>query len=192
MNINITTTAFLLWSLTGFPIQSPEQSGDAGRLVQQLGEFPAALPSTVRSDGSPDPIEERRRAVYGELRALGQDAMPALVRGLSDPNVQVRRNVALFLNVVIGAWSELSHPELDIEPALTALVVAVGDADARVRQLAAQAIGTLGPRAVTAVPALVQLLTDSDVGSRNSACIGLRGDRSSGQWCATGASRGIV
>jgi HEAT repeat protein len=147
----------------------------ADELVRQLREFPASLPAAGRSDGSVDPVEERRRRVYAQLRKLGAEALPALASGLGDPDVQVRRNVALFLNVTSGSWSDSSQPRLDIQACLPALIAALQDRDARVRGLAAQAIGEIGPNAARAVPALITLLTDSEEGSRNSACIGLTG-----------------
>ena len=151
------------------------ESASVDQLVRELATFPAALPATVRSDGRPDLVEERRRAVYGRLRDMGQDALPALARGLADPDVRIRRNVALFLNAAGGGWWSRSEPKLDIQSCLPALIAALSDSDPRVRHLAAQAIGTVGPAAASAVPALTTLLSDADEGSRNSACIGLAG-----------------
>jgi len=51
----------------------------------------------------------------------------------------------------------------------------LADSDARVRALAAQAVGAVGPEASLVVPALVALLESGDEESRNSACIGLTG-----------------
>ena len=152
---------------------SPITSDRAAELVQELREFPAAIPGVARN--RPDVREERRRAVYDELWTLGAAAFPALIRGLTDPDVQVRRNVALFLNAAGGNWYDRRRPRLNIRPCLTAMIAALEDSDARVRALAAQAIGTLGSEAAAAVPALISLLGSADEGSRNSACIGLRG-----------------
>ena len=55
-----------------------EQPNPADDLVRQLGALPAALPATARSDGSIDPIEQRRRELYDRLVALRQAALPAL------------------------------------------------------------------------------------------------------------------
>lgn len=151
-----------------------EQPNSADDLVRQLRAFPAALPAIARSDGSIDPVEQRRQELYARIRALGQRALPALARGLTNSDVQVRRNVALFLNVAAGSWSALTGPRLDIQSCLPELVTALHDSDARVRGLAAQAIGEIGSLAAPAVPALVAL-TNPDQGSRNSACIGLTG-----------------
>ena len=137
--------AVLALSISG-PAQSsatPGGSGRADELVQELRQFPASLPGIARSDGGPDPTEERRRRVYDELRALGAASQPALVRVLTDPDIQVRRNVALFLGVAAGGWYEPAQPRLDIRPCLSALTAALKDSDARVRELAAQAIDAI-------------------------------------------------
>ena len=72
------------------------------QLVQRLGEFRAAIPGIEPSNGIPDPLEERRRLVYAQLRELDQQALPALIRGLTDRDVRLRRGVALFLGVAAG------------------------------------------------------------------------------------------
>jgi HEAT repeat protein len=152
------------------------QSGrNPDELVRQLGEFPASFPGIARSDGSPDLTEERRWQLYSQLIGLGAQALPALTRGLAQPDVQVRRNVALFQLAAAGTSSPSSQPRLDTQACLPALVSALQDSDARVRELSAQAIGEIGPKAALAVPGLVRLLTSPEEGSRNSACIGLAG-----------------
>jgi HEAT repeat protein len=98
--------------------------------------------------------------------------LPALVRGLGDTDVQVRRNVALFL--FAGAdWSEKTGLR-DCQACLSALIQVLGDPDTRVRELAAHAVGGFGAKGAPAVPALIRLLKYPDEGSRNTACIGLR------------------
>ena len=123
------------------------------------------------------PVEKRREEVYAQLRGLGQDALPALARGLSSSDVQVRRNVALFLGAVSSPWYNYRTPEarMDIRRCLPELITALKDTDGRYRGLVAQAIGEIGADAAPAVPGLVSLLTNPDEGSRNSACIGLAG-----------------
>src|SRR5687768_6683483 len=153
----------------------PNASNRAAVLVQELRQFPAGLPAIARSDGSPDLAEEQRRRVYKELTALGPAAIPALADGLADADVQVRRNVAFFLNMAAGTWNKSLEGKLDIRGCLRSLIAALKDPDARVRQLAAQAVGTIGPDASSAVPALVALLAYPDDESRNGACAGLMG-----------------
>ena len=143
--------------------------------IQQLREFRAELPGSAPSNGVFPPIEQRRRRVYEELLNLGDAALPALIRRLSDPDVQLRRNVSLFLAVTAGGWWDVSRPKLNIQRALEPLITSLGEGDDRVRELAAQAIGEVGLSAAPAVPALIALLSNPSEGSRNSACIGLRG-----------------
>ena len=155
--------------------QSTQPGLSAEQLVGQLRQFRASLPATAPSNGVPDPTEQKRRSVYDQLWMLGPAALPALNVGLADPDVQVRRNVALFLNAAAGDWYQLTRPRLDVRGCLTALIAALTDSDTRVRELAAQAVGAIGPEASPAVPALVALLGSAEEGSRNSACIGLTG-----------------
>lgn len=155
-------------------IDSPSQR-EAAAIIQQLRDFPPWLPATVRSDGKIDPVEKRRTELYDRLRRLGVDALPALARGLSDPDVRIRRNVALVLSVLAGKWYWPPEPPLNIRPCLSALIAALKDYDNLVRARAAHAIGHIGTHAARAVPALLILLKNTDEGSRNGACIALRG-----------------
>ena len=100
-------TAFIAVTATAGTVQrevvpTPVQERAEG-VVRQLRQLPTPLPATPRSDGTIDPVEQLRRELYGELRQLGPDAIPALARALEDPDVQLRRNVALALNVLAGA-----------------------------------------------------------------------------------------
>jgi len=143
-------------------------------LVQQLRPLPTPLPALGRSDGSVDPVELRRRDLYRQIRQLENEALPALARGLSDPDVRLRKNVALALGALAGTWWDPSVPRMNIRPVLGALTAALRDEDPSVRAWSAQAIGEIGPEAAPAVPSLIVLLANSDEGSRNSACIALR------------------
>jgi HEAT repeat protein len=155
--------------------QSTQPGLSAKELVAELRQFRASLQQGGPSNGVPDPIEQKRQSVYEQLWKLGPAALPALNDGLADPDVEIRRNVGLFLNVAAGGWYERTRPRLDIRGCLTALIAALADSDPRVMQLAAQAVGTIGPDASPAVPALIALLGSADEGSRNSACIALTG-----------------
>jgi hypothetical protein len=140
-------------------------------LVQQLRDLPTPLPPmATASDG-----ERRRRSIYEELLDWGAKGIPPLLAGLKDPDVRLRRNVALAFSVLSGGWwqFECGPATLDIRPALPALVAAFGDSDPDVRAWAAQAVGGIGANAADAVPALTELLKNDDEGSRNNACIAL-------------------
>lgn len=171
VSLVLATSAFAVNFVNmGFPAQS-----EASAIVQQLRDFAPALRGGVRSDGTIDPLEQRREELYERLRRLGDDALPALTRGLSDPDVRIRRNVALVLTVLAGKWYKPSKPRLDIRPCLPALIAALKDSDSSVRARAAHAIGDIGADAVPAIPALLTLLKNPDEGSRIGACIALRG-----------------
>jgi HEAT repeat protein len=140
-------------------------------LVQQLRELPTPLPATT----SRDERERTRRSIYEELLDWGAKSIPALVAGLEDADVRLRRNAAVAFMVLGGGWwpFECGPATLDIRPALPGLVAAFKDSDPDVRAWAAQAVGGIGANAADAVPALTELLKNENEGSRNSACIAL-------------------
>ena len=138
---------------------------EADRLVQQLRLLPTPMRATARSDGRVDPVELQRRDVYRQLRQLGDDALPALARGLADPDVRLRKNVALAVAALAGTWWDRSAPRMNIRPILGELIAALHDDDTSVRAWSAQAIGEIGPDAAPAVPALIVLLANPDEGS---------------------------
>ena len=163
--------ALMLTSAVG--AGSAQVESEASGLVRQLGQFPAEIDGRIQKPmGGPTPIEQRREAIYVRLRALDAAAVPALQRGLSHTDVQVRRNVALYLNFEGGNYAKHASTPLDLRPFLSALVLALRDEDERVKAMAAQALAHVGS---DAVPDLIRLLADPSEGLRNSACIGLAG-----------------
>jgi HEAT repeat protein len=162
--------------ITPLSTRSTQPSQDPSELVQQLGQFPAAIDPRIQSStGTRSPAEQQREALYKRLRALGVSAVPALQRGLTDSDVQLRRNVALYLNFEGGNYAQHAPEPLDLKPLLPQLVIALRDNDERVKALSAQALEHVGADAVIAVPDLLRLLEDPSEGLRNSACIGLAG-----------------
>lgn len=156
----------------------------ADAVVARLHELPLplrALPQGVPSARSAPPplpaLESRRQRVYAQLHALGPASVPALARALRDPDPEMRRNVAVALDVVGGGWWHFpdGSAKLDLRPALSALLVTLQDSDPGVRAWAAQDIGDLGAAAATAVPRLRAMLHSADAGSRASACGALGG-----------------
>jgi hypothetical protein len=163
---------------------SAQDVGDASELIRQLAEFPAAIDARIQSNtgsvGRPFsppvllmPAEQQRADIYAKLLALADRAQPALQSGLTGADVQVRRNVALYL--ALKGASYVKPAPLNLKPFLAQLVVALHDSDTRVKELAAQALGHVGADAAVAVPDLIRLLEDPGEGVRNSACIGLAG-----------------
>lgn len=156
----------------------------ADAIVEKLRELPLpvrALPQGVASaNARPQPLptlEAKRQEVYDQLHALGPASVPALARALRDPDPEMRRHVAVALDVVGGGWWQFPDggTKLDLRPALPALLTALGDSDPDVRSWAAQDIGDIGGGAVTAVPRLRGMLHSPDPGSRGSACNALGG-----------------
>lgn len=120
-------------------------------------------------------LEQQRAALYLKLRALGRAAIPELQHGLMNPDVQIRRNVALYLGEEGGDYAKRTDGPLDLKPFLPELAKALRDEDELVQGLSAQALEHIGPDAAVAVPDLIRLLEDPSEGLRNSACIGLAG-----------------
>jgi HEAT repeat protein len=170
----IVVAAILFWANTATAQEPAPGRDDGDRLVQQLRDLAPLLPGIAPSSGVLPITEQRRQALYAQLRAAGANALPALLRGLRDPDVRLRRNVALAFLVLSGGYFAPASEKVDIRVALPGLVAAVRDPDASVRAWAAQAIGAIGPDALSAVPDLILLLSNADEGSRNSACIALR------------------
>jgi hypothetical protein len=169
--------AGFILSMLSFTAQAADTTNqtEAAALVQELREFPPALGPSVNSNGTIVRVEQRRKEIYERLRQLNSDAIPALSRGLKDPDVRIRRNVTLVLAALAGNWYERAEPRLDIRSYLPTLVEALGDSDSLVRARAAHAIGEIGGEAVTALPSLLTLLKYPDEASRIGACIALRG-----------------
>jgi hypothetical protein len=162
----------LVFHVRGFRgLQVPAPETEARDLVRRFERFKAAL----QGGGNPTPEEERRRVIYIRLRQLGAAAAPALIGGLGNTNVHVRRNVALYLNWEGGNYSKHMSEGLDLKPFASSLFAALQDTDERVKGLSAQAIAHLGPDGAVAMSDLVRLLADASEGLRNSACIALAG-----------------
>ena len=157
-------------------VGSAQEASEASALVRQLGQFPASIDGRIQSNtGQPMPVEQRRDRIYIRLRMLAETAVPALQRGLTDPDVQVRKNVALYLEWEGGNYAKHAPIPLNLRPFLPQLARALRDEDERVKALAAHALAHIGSAAAIAVPDLIRLLGDPSDGLRNSACIGLAG-----------------
>jgi HEAT repeat protein len=117
--------------------------------------LPTPLPS--RGKAAFSDAEMKRRNIYEALLDRGAESLPALLAGLRDPDVRLRRNVALAFGVLSGGWwhFECGPAKVDIQPALSGLVTAFRDPDDDVRAWAAQAVGNMGANAAGAVGPLI-------------------------------------
>lgn len=154
-------------------------SAAAAAVVAKLRDLPLpmrALSGATSSARSAPPslpaIERRRQRIYDELHALGPASVPALARALRDPDPQMRRDVAVAIDVVGGGWWHFPDggAKLDLRPALPALLAALRDSDPGVRAWAAQDISDMGAAASAAVPSLRAMLHRPDSESRGTAC----------------------
>ena len=159
------------------PAGAAENEADA--VVAKLRDLPLPLhgfsPGTPSAKPALPPlpaIELRRQRIYDELHAIGPASVPALARALRDPDPQMRRDVAVALDVVGGGWWPFPDggSKLDLRPALPALMAALRDSDPGVRAWAAQDISDMGAAAAAAVPHLRAMLHRPDAESRGNAC----------------------
>jgi hypothetical protein len=110
-----------------------------------LGSYVAKLKSAS---------EEQRPILIRAIGSFGADAAPAcpqLIVALSDPSAAVREASAAAL-AQVGQYTSTD--------ALAALSKALTDTDPEVRDLAAVALRSMGPKAARAIPQLVQALND--------------------------------
>lgn len=140
-----------------------------------LAAFPRGIASRQALQRPLPALELRRQRVYEELHALGPASLPALAAALRDPDADLRRAVAIALDVLGGGWWQFADggPRLDLRPVLPALLQALRDSDPDVRAWAARDIGDIGAPAVAAVPRLRALVRGPDAGSRAGACSAL-------------------
>jgi HEAT repeat protein len=102
------------------------------------------------------------------LFAIGPSAKPALITALKDDDPVVRSASALTLG-------SLAHYNgTDIKDSVPALTECLWNTDANVRGLSAMALGYLGPDAAAAVPGLIPLLKDPQVGSQKGSQVFVR------------------
>jgi HEAT repeat protein len=152
---------------------------EADAVVARLRELPMPMQRSPQglsaTSATPPPLptlEAKRQQVYDELHSLGAASVPALARALRDPDPEMRRDVAVALDVVGGGWWHFpdGRPKLDLRPALPALLAALKDSDPGVRAWVAQDISDIGSGAATAVPHLRAMLHSADAESRGTAC----------------------
>jgi len=109
-------------------------SSSTDKLIAQLGNqdtYPAAVKA---------------------LRDMGPDAVPALIKGLKNPDAKIREESARTL-AFIGP---------DAKDAVPALIETLKDVEPLVRSDAAWALGEIGASAYVAIPALIAALDDEE------------------------------
>jgi HEAT repeat protein len=129
-----------------------------------LTKLPAWLQRLI-----PSPREEVTFSTGSSaLFAIGPSAKPVLITALKDDEPVVRSASALTLG-------SLAHYNgTDIRDAVPALTECLRDADANVRGLSTIALGYLGPDAAAAIPGLIPLLKDPQIGSQKGSQVFVR------------------
>jgi hypothetical protein len=125
-----------------------------------------AIPALVRTVRTEADFGVRLEAAF-TLAAIGTDAVPALAQILVDGDVrEAERSIYGKLYPAVWALCKVSPPA---KAAVPALVGVLGDANAHVRERAAEALGTIGPDARDAVAALAAALDDREWTVRSNA-----------------------
>jgi HEAT repeat protein len=128
------------------------------------------LDSLINQLGSKD--KSIRKDAHISLAAIGEPGVKALVKALSDPRDEVRRQAGQLLDEIQVDWTDHADDET-----LKALVADLGSQDGIVRARARQALVSIGGKSVTM---LSNLLKSKDQGQRWEAAkaLGQIGDRS--------------
>jgi hypothetical protein len=141
------------------------QDEDAERYLRQILKSigsDAVLPLARAMTNQSNRIRARVACQLGILNASA-DAVPALLRGLKDPDVEVR----FFSAQSLGLMQE--------EPTLTLpeLGASLRDVNSSVRESAAVALGRFGAKARTIVPILLAMVNEGDTRVANAARVAL-------------------
>jgi HEAT repeat protein len=116
---------------------------------------------------------------YYAVQGLGRVGDAAILEAVHDPGAPVRREAVALVGSLHDAerivWAEglaaevdlaLAPSDISLDAALQTLGAALTDPSFEVREAAFHALGAMGPRARTAVPALLTALEDADVAVR--------------------------
>jgi hypothetical protein len=134
--------------------------------------------SRCRRRELPEGMEQSipRSNVDGRLQKGWADLeqfVPALIGALNDDDPQMRRNAALVVIDLAGAYSVRPKSRVDMRKAIPAPIRVTEDSDTDATAWSAQALAEIGPDAKEAIHALVELLEDQNDGPRNASCIAL-------------------
>ena len=128
----------------------------SARILGRLGpgEEEAVVPALALLLTDPD-LDVRLAAIaaFERMGPAAKAAAPDLRRTLGSTDAELRVAAIRALACIGGAEASAAVPEL---------IDAIGDADVRVRQTAAQVLGKLGPDARDAAPALCRALEDDN------------------------------
>jgi serine/threonine-protein kinase len=120
----------------------------------KIGDVRAAAPLVAALSDQDGLVKTEAAKALGRLGPAAREAIPVLVQGLRDPDAFYRREAARAIARAAGPQSGDAVP---------ALIDALKDKDKFVRVEAARALGRIGGAARAAVPALKNLMRESDM-----------------------------
>jgi HEAT repeat protein len=129
--------------------------GAAYGLGRMGSDGKVAVPSlTAALEDKETVVRETAIGALGELGPVAQGAAPALVRVLKDREQSVVVTAACALRRL--------DPDAFLQSGFPVLIAIIRDDKSKVRQQAVSGIGDLGPQGSVVVPALVEMLKDTD------------------------------
>jgi len=137
----------------GLNTASPTDRADEVRRIGGRGATADLKALTGALGASDDGVREAGAWSLTQMGPAAGPAVPALVKAMEDSSPGVRGLAALALRDVEPGASA---------PALQALTAHLSDPDENVRMMTAQAIARQGPRAKSAIPALIALAQKPD------------------------------
>ncbi|MEK6289456.1 MAG: HEAT repeat domain-containing protein [Acidobacteriota bacterium] len=155
----------------------------AARIIGEMGsKAEPAIPALVTALKGKD--ESASSNAAQALGQMGPPAIPSLIEALKDPHDHVRRNAArgLLSSYIKDEDARDDYARRnpgsalrrqDATAAVPALIQALKDIDAPVRQAAAGALQVIKPQTKEAADALIAALKDQDSGTRSSAANGI-------------------
>jgi hypothetical protein len=163
----LTSAIILIVAVQASPAQEKVKIDNVKTAIEQMRGFSMRFRASGRGDGRPDLEAIKRNEIAKALRAGGAQSVQALAQELKSPDLSMRKNAVFELLELGGVVSAL--PKIDIKAAVPALIEALNDTDYEVRIWSMAALGSLGPGAKEALPALKQATKDKNEGIRGSA-----------------------
>ena len=136
--------------------------------LSRLG--PPTVPLILK--GMRDDDAQVRKSADEALIHIGPPAAPRLIAALKQGDVNTRIDAARVLWLLCSIGLRPTSDDVT-RTTVTALIEALGDSEPRVRENVVEALASIGPDAVNALPRLFMLLNDPDSAVRKTTCSAL-------------------
>jgi HEAT repeat protein len=148
-------------------LASHQKSRVRAEVAWILGEYrhesEKVIPGLLKALNDEDEVCERASI---SLVGFGSSAFPQIARFLKNPDAKGRGSA---LWVIATSSRDSERKEQEVRPLLPVLEQAMKDVQGTNRELAAAALGRLGPAGRPALPVLIQALTDASIAVRVNA-----------------------